>query len=301
MTEDTKTYAAGIDLGGSSVKSVAVTEDGTLLEQRNVPFEPEVHMDWGTKIRELIADYSQTLGSAPAHAAVSAPGLAATDYSAIINMPGRLGGLEGLNWQEYLNHPRAVPVINDAHSALLGEAWLGAGKGRQHLVLLTLGTGVGGAAMVDGKLLLGRSGRAGHFGHASLDPEAAPDICGSPGSLEVQMGNCTIQERSDGKFPTTHALIEAYEAGDPFAAKVWLKSVRALAAGVTSFINIMDPDAVIIGGGIARAGDALFKPLKERVEETEWSPSGYVTEILPAQLGELAGAYGAARLAFDKG
>ena len=295
------TYAAGIDLGGSSVKSIAITPDGKFLEQSNVPFSSDLHMDWSNTITGVIASFTKNHGSKPAHIAVSAPGLAALDHSAIVNMPGRLEGLVGLDWKAFLGHDRPIPVVNDAHSALLGEAWLGAGKGRVHLVLLTLGTGVGGAAMINGELLLGRSGRGGHFGHASLDPNGTPDICGCPGSLEAQMGNYSIGDRSNGKFPTTHAMVDAYLAGDSYAAEVWLKSVKALAAGVVSFINITDPEAVIIGGGIARAGKALFEPLREMLDQMEWRPTGYVTEILPAELGEFAGAYGAAKFALDKG
>jgi glucokinase len=184
--------------------------------------------------------------------------------------------------------------MNDAHSALLGEAWLGAARGFQHAILLTLGTGVGGAAIVDGKLLRGNIGRAGHLGHCSLNPEGLRDICGTPGSLELAMGNCTILERSRGQFQTTHELVTAYLAGDPFAASVWLKSVNDLGAAICSFINILDPEAIIIGGGIARSGKALFDPLEKFLEPIEWRPGGHRVQILPAQLGEFAGAFGAA-------
>ena len=121
-----------------------------------------------------------------------------------------------------------------------------------------------------------------------------PDICNTPGSLEWAIGNCTILERTQGRFPTTHDLIRAFEGGDSFAREVWLKSVRALAGAVTSFINILDPEVVIIGGGIARAGDSLFRPLAEFLEPIEWRPGGRQAKIIPAQMGEFAGAFGAA-------
>ena len=162
------------------------------------------------------------------------------------------------------------------------------------MVLFTLGTGVGGAAMVDGRLLRGHIGRAGHLGHASLDPDGPPDCAGTPGSLEVAIGNCTIQARSGGRFHTTHDLIAAHLKGDAEASAIWLKSVKALAAAICSFINILDPEAVIVGGGIARAGAALFGPLQRFLERMEWRPGGHRARILPAQLGELAGAFGAA-------
>ena len=187
-----------------------------------------------------------------------------------------------------------VPVLNDAQAALLGEVWLGAARGLKNVLLITLGTGVGGAAMVDGRLLRGHTGKAGHLGHLCLDVDAAPDICGTPGSLEMQIGNCTIRERSAGRFATTHELIQAHLAGDATASKVWLRSVRALACAIGSFTNLFDPEAVVVGGGIARAGEALFQPLAKMVSEVEWKVCGHEVRIVPARLGELAGAYGAA-------
>ena len=97
------------------------------------------------------------------------PGLVSKDGLSIAHMPGRLQGLEGLQWQEVLGHKRPIPVINDAHAALLGESRHGAAKGMEQVIMITLGTGVGGAVMVDGHLLKGYLGRAGHLGHLSLD------------------------------------------------------------------------------------------------------------------------------------
>jgi glucokinase len=314
-------FALGIDLGGSSIKAVAVTPEGKLLGETNVPVDVNEQLDWARRIQQIVHEMeSKQQGRAQA-IGISAPGLAAADGRSIARMPGRLQGLEGLDWTEFLNcrlaigdcqleknsgtpnqsaighRPSAislVPVLNDAHAALLGEAWEGAARGFQNVVMLTLGTGVGGAAIVDGRLLKGALGRAGHLGHTCLDPSGAPDICGMPGSLETAIGNYNILERTRGQFETTHALVKAHLAGDLEATKFWLKSVRALACAVGSFINILDPEAVIVGGGIARAGAALFHPLKKLVSEVEWKVTPKPVEIIPAELGELAGAYGAA-------
>ncbi len=287
-------FALGIDLGGSSVKAVAVTDAGKLLSQTNTPFEPGEKFDWARRIQQLVHDVEARQHIRADAIGISAPGLAALDERSIAVMPGRLSGLEGLNWTEFLRAPQTVPVLNDAHAALLGEAWLGAAREFRNVFMLTLGTGVGGATMVDGRLLKGALGRAGHLGHVSLDVNGPPDICGMPGSLEVLVGNCSIAQRSSGRFATTHALVEAHIAGDEQATKVWLQSLRVLGCAVASFINVLDPEAVIIGGGIARAGDALFKPLEKFVREVEWKVSNEPVRIIPAQLGELAGAYGAA-------
>ena len=291
-------YALGIDLGGSSVKAVAVTPEGQRLGDTNVSFDESEPLDWAALIQRIVQEMESQHGGRAQAIGLSAPGFAAPDGRSIAVMPGRLHGLEGLDWTEFLHgataNPSLVPVLNDAHAALLGEAWLGAARGFRHVIMLTLGTGVGGAAIVDGKLLRGALGRAGHLGHACLDPDGTPDICGMPGSLETVIGNYNIGARTGGRFATTHALVEAHRAGNAFATEVWLKSVRRLACAIGSFINILDPEAVIIGGGIARADAALFEPLEKFVREVEWNVGPAPVKILPAQLGELAGAYGAA-------
>lgn len=287
-------YCLGIDLGGSSVKAVATDVNGNVHLRKNVDFDPDRQMDWARLVRGLVAEVQHDAGCPAASIGLSAPGLAAPDGASVAYMPGRLQGLEGLNWTTFLKAQRGVRVINDAHAALLGEVWQGAARGLKHVFMLTLGTGVGGAAMVDGRLLKGRIGRAGHLGHICLDRHGPPDITRVPGSLELQIGNCSILERSGGRFRSTHELIAAHEAGDVEARRVWLASVDALACGIASLINVLDPEAVVIGGGIARAGRLLFEPLQRRLDEIEWRPGGQRALITPAQLGEFAGAVGAA-------
>jgi glucokinase len=292
-------YAIGIDLGGTSIKAMAITAQGRVLSKINRPFDSAKKLDWAETIRALIPEL-QSEHRAPADAVgISAPGLAAKDARSIAFMPERLQGLEGLIWSDYLRTTFPVPVLNDAHAALLGEVWIGAARGLRDVIMLTLGTGVGGAAMVDGRLLRGHIGRAGHLGHISLDPNGPPDCTGTPGALELAIGNCTIEQRSSGKFKTTHDLLAAHNAGNPDATKIWLASVKALAAAVCSFVNILDFEAAIIGGGIARAGDALFKPLREFLDTMEWKPGGHTVKLLPAQVGEFAGAAGAAHNALS--
>jgi len=287
-------FLAGLDVGGSSVKAVALTPDGTLLDQANFPFDRTGKLGWAGLVARILGTLQDQQGAAAHAVGLAAPGLAAPDGRSIARMPGRLSGLEGLDWTDFLNLPHPVAVLNDAHAALLGEAWRGAARGFQNVFMLTLGTGVGGAAMVDGRLLKGALGRAGHLGHISLDLDGPRDICAMPGSLEVMIGNCTIEARTGGKFQTTHDLVAAHLAGDQAATEIWLRSVRALGVAIAGLINVLDPEAVIIGGGIARAGAALFEPLEKFVRDAEWNVGAAPVKILPAQLGEFAGACGAA-------
>ena len=144
------------------------------------------------------------------------------------------------------------------------------------------------------RLFKGHLGRAGHLGHISLNPDGEPDIVGTPGSLEQSIGNSTLQLRSGGRFNSTRKLVEAHLNGDQRASAVWLQSVHSLAAGITSIINAIDPEVIIIGGGIAQAGAALFDPLQRFLEKIEWRPLGQRVRVIPATLDEFAGTIGAA-------
>ena len=287
-------YAIGIDLGGTNIKAVMVSESGELLGHHTCQTEDDSAANWAGLIRRQIEEFERRFEQQAMSIGLAAPGLVAPDGRSITSMPGRLEGLEGLVWADFLKVERPVPVLNDAHAALLGEVWKGAATGCRDVVLLTLGTGVGGAILTDGRLLRGHIGRGGHLGHLCLNPDGAPDIVGMPGSLEDAIGNCTLAARSEGRFTTTRQLVGAYLAGDPKATEIWLRSVFQLACAVASMINALDPEVIILGGGIARAGPALFEPLDGFLEKVEWRPDGHRVRIVPATLGEIAGALGAA-------
>ena len=287
-------YALGIDIGGTNIKALAVTPGGRVLAEVCLATGDTGTGDWTSNVEAAQEMIREKLGEPPAWIGVAAPGLAAKDQRSIRCMPGRLPGLESLVWRERFQAAHPVPVLNDAHAALMGEVWRGAARGAQNAVLLTLGTGVGGAALIDGRLLRGHLGRAGHLGHVSLDPAGEPDIAGTPGSLEDAIGECTLKARSGGRFASTRALVAASKRKDSEARRVWLKSVQALAAAIASFINTLDPELVVIGGGIAQAGPALFRPLRQYLARFEWRPDGARVRVLPAKLGDRAAAFGAA-------
>ena len=289
--------AAGIDLGGTQIKGVVVSAEGVVL-RRELRGTEDDGSDAG-RFANVVRGLADELGR-DLPLGISAPGLAGRDGRSIVSMPGRLRGLENLDWTDFLQRSLAVPVSNDGQAALAGEAWIGAARGLSDAILLTLGTGVGGAILSGGRIVRGHLGRAGHFAHTCLDPQGAPSIAGMPGALECAIGNFNIRERTAGRFDSTHALIAAFRAGEEFAREVWLRSIRALACAIASFVNILDPEAVILGGGIAQAGDALFTPLREELAKVEWRPCGQAVKVLPAALGEWAGAIGAARLAMPE-
>lgn len=285
--------ALGIDLGGTQIKAAVFDADGHCLDRWVRQTEDTVGA------RTFIAHATALLDLAGSvdHVGLAAPGLAAPDGRSISHMPGRLDGLEGFDWSACWSRP--VQVLNDAHAALLGEAWQGAAKGLRHVAMLTLGTGVGGAILADGHLMRGAIGRAGHLGHITVDAFGGPDIVGTPGSLEDAVADCTVSTRSSGRFTSTRELVAAVEGGDRGAGDIWQASIRALGAAVASLINVLDPEAIVIGGGIARAGATLFDPLAGVLDAMEWRPGGRRVAILPAELDEWAGAFGAARHALE--
>lgn len=294
MKQSAEPIAVGIDIGGSRIKSTAINIRGDIVHRMEQPT---------VAVRESLIQsvhcFVEELSVPPAAIGIASPGLASPDNSRIIWMQGRLDAVEGLAWASHFPAVPVVRVLNDAHAATLGEAWVGAAAGKQHVLLLTLGTGVGGGVIADGRLLQGRLGRAGHLGHICLDWHGAPDIVRTPGSFEDLVGDHTVSQRSGGQYESTDALVEAAAAGELSAKSVWSQTILALACGVTSLINCFDPEMVVIGGGIAKAGDLLFKPLRSKLGEIEWRPTGESVEIVPACLGEWSGSIGAAKFALD--
>jgi glucokinase len=284
-------YSIGVDLGGTNIKIVVISSGGNVLDYL-ISDTADAEGSWARTIKCLLESIQKKQGSSASHIGLAAPGLAARDGRSIAYMQGRLRGLQGFVWEDFLEAP--VMVLNDAHAALLGEVWQGAAKGFRNVILLTLGTGVGGAVLVDGRLIKGQIGRAGHLGHVSVNSDGAPDIVNTPGSLEQMIGNYNLAERSAGRFTSTRKLVEAHLAGDEDATAIWLRSVFHLSAAVASFINAFDPEIVIIGGGIAQAGATLFEPLRKELDRFEWRPMGHQVRVIPAALGEKAGAIGAA-------
>lgn len=283
--------AIGVDLGGTRIKTVAVDGKGGLLYQEytatNDGFE-----NWKQTVRSSVEQVKSAIGVSDFVVGISAPGIP-DQYNEVIQfMPGRLNGLENFNWTSFLD--KRTWVVNDAVAALMAEATLGAARERKNVVLLTLGTGVGGAILIDGKPYQGSFQKAGHIGHMSMNCEEQADITGMPGSLEDAIGNCTIHKRSMGMYNDTHSLLEAYRKGDHFARWVWLTSVRKLAVAIASVSNMISPECVILAGGITEAGNDLVEPLESFLSIYEWRPGGNKLQVLKAQFNDMAGAIGAA-------
>jgi len=288
----------GIDLGGTRIKGVAIDANGNVLHQTYTSTNDGEGEVWKAAVAKTDADLKQKLKADKISVGISAPGLPNKENTTIAFMPGRLEGLENFVWKDYLKCP--AYVLNDGVAALVAEATTGAAKESTNAIMITLGTGVGGALLINKQPYQGSFNKAGHIGHMVIDSNGDADVTNMPGSLEECIGNCTIEKRSKGKFHSTQELLNAYRNGDELAKQVWLTSVKKLAIGLASASNFISPDTIVVGGGIAEANDDLFIPLNKWFDEFEWQPGGIRPKIVKAMQGDLAGAIGAACFVMNK-
>lgn len=287
----------GIDLGGSAIKLGRFTPAGDCVAELTVPTpQPSTPK----AVVEAMAAAIATLD--PHHEAIAVglgtPGPAdATGRIArvAINLAG-WRDVPVADWLEAKTH-RPTVVANDANCAGLGEAWLGAGRYFQDVIMLTLGTGVGGAIILDGKLFAGRHGTAGELGLITLNPDGPPCNSGNQGSLEQHCSVRAIQ-RETGHTPAE--MYQRAKAGDGEAIAFWHTYGRHLGAGLASLVYILTPEAVILGGGVSAAAE-LFLPTTLAELETRVLPSSREgLQVVTATLGNRAGMVGAARLALQQ-
>ncbi len=205
--------AIGIDLGATVIKGVLLNAAGEKLEESKEETQELDEGHWKAGVLRAIAQLKTKMGAQAIVMGLSAPGLANQANTCIAFMPGRLRGIENFDWSKHVG--QRVWVLNDAHAALMAEATFGVARGSRNVVMLTLGTGVGGAILVEGRLYLGQGQMAGHVGHMTVDALSEfADVTGMPGSIEDAIGNVTVVQRSEGRFQDTGQLVKAVRAGD---------------------------------------------------------------------------------------
>jgi glucokinase len=291
------TEVIGIDLGGTAIKLGRFTEDGTCFQSLTVPTPQPAYPD---ETIDMILYAIDKL--APNLVNISAIGIGTPGPA---DITGRIAKI-AINLEGWIDIPVAtiiqertgIPTVvgNDANCAGLGENWLGAGRNYRNSVLLTLGTGVGGAVFINGELFTGHAGSAGELGLISFDPAGHPCKSGNNGSLEQFLSGQSIR-RITGKEPKEMGELAA--ADDRSALEFWDNYGRNLGIGLTSIIYILTPEVAIIGGGISASAKyfipAAQREIKRRVMET----SRPKFKLIEAQLGNQAGITGAARLALQ--
>lgn len=247
-------YAIGIDAGATRIKAVACAlgADRALHDAD----QPTAGRTVADVARQQVAAIERHMVAPTDAIGIAAPGLAVRDGRSVAHLPGRDMAIEGLDWTEWLGRETTVPVLNDGHAALVGEVTAGAAVGCTDVVMLTLGTGVGGI-LTGGRLMRGHLDRAGHLGHLCMDPDGPPGICGTPGAFEDMVSNATLEHRSGGRFQHTRDLVEAYRDGDGQATCLWRRTVWCLASGIVSIINAIDPERLVLGGGDRGGGGGV--------------------------------------------
>ncbi|HEY9762260.1 MAG TPA: ROK family protein [Trichocoleus sp.] len=291
-----QTQVIGVDLGGTAIKLGRFTEAGVCVESLTVPTPQPATPD---AVLEAIGAAIATLD--PNHEAIAVgvgtPG-PADAAGRIARVAINLAGWKDVPVADWLEAKtgRSTVLANDANCAGLGEAWLGAGRPFQDLIVLTLGTGVGGAIILNGQLFIGRNGTAGELGLITLNPDGPPCNSGNQGSLEQY---CSVQavRREMGVEPGE--LAARATAGDADAIAFWQQYGRHLGAGLASLIYILTPEAVILGGGISAGADLFLPAARAEIEARVLPSSREGMQILLAQLGNQAGIAGAARLALQ--
>lgn len=286
----------GIDLGGTAIKLGRFASDGTCLQSLTVatpqPATPEaVVAVMVNAIAQIDAQQTIAIG-------VGTPG-PADAAGRIAQVAINLQGWHDVPLADWLEAKTGLPTIlaNDANCAGLGEAWLGAGRRFQNLILLTLGTGVGGAIILDGKLFVGHQGAAGELGLITLNPHGSMCNSGNQGSLEQYVSVTAIRRRT-GKEPAELGALA--QAGDPDALTFWQEYGKDLGIGLTSLIYVLTPEAVVLGGGVSASAEFFVPSVKAEIEQRVLPTSRLGLQILPAELGNSAGIVGAAKLAFSK-
>ncbi len=314
-----KKYYVGIDLGGTFIKGGIVDELGNVICETKVPTESE---KGGGRVATNIATLAKTL--------LAQAGLTTADVEGLgMGVPGMIDGKAGnviysnnLKWTDFRVGEEVakqtglkVKIANDANVAALGEVKFGAAKDYDDVIMLTLGTGVGGGIVVGGKLIEGNHGAGAELGHSVIEMGGEACTCGRKGCLEAYASATAIirdtkramEAHKDSKMWEIGSLDKVtgktafdYKESDVYAKAVVEKYIYALACGIINFANIFRPQAVLLGGGVCAQGDALVKPLQEILDREIFAGSmGPRVPILIAELENSAGVLGAAALLME--
>ncbi|MEU6660464.1 ROK family protein [Streptomyces sp. NPDC046821] len=300
-------HVIALDVGGTGMKAALVGADGTLLHQARRATGRERGPDAVVETilgfaADLRAYGEEHLGEPAAAAGVAVPGIV-DDEHGIALYASNLGWRDVPMRRLLSERLGGIPVAlgHDVRTGGLGEGRLGAGQGADRFLFVPLGTGIAGAIGIAGHIEPGAHGSAGEIGHIVVRPGGIDCGCGQRGCLERYASASAVSlawaEASGDPDADAADCAKAVESGDATARRVWLDAVAALADGLVTALTLLDPRTLIIGGGLAEAGETLFTPLRAAVEERVTFQK--LPTIVPAALGDTAGCLGAGLLAWD--
>jgi glucokinase len=307
-------WAIGFDLGGTNMRCALVSDRGDLASHRTKP--TLAHRGHDAVIADIVALIREVLreGDRPVTGVgMASPGPLNPKTGVVLRTPN-------LRWynvplKDKLEQALGLPVTvdNDSQMMAYGEWWKGSAQGYSHVLCLTLGTGVGGGVLINGRIYHGYSGSAGHIGHMIVEPDGARCGCGASGCLEAYASATAIARRARERLGgrpnsavakycndldklTSYNVFQAASEGDALALEVFEETGYYLALALASAIPLFDPQVVVISGQAAEAGDFIFKPLRERLDDLlKLRPA---VPVVPGALGDDAGIIGAAGVVF---
>ena len=303
----------GIDLGGTTVKAALCAPDGTLLHKQSAPTPTGDATGLCAAMKQLALGLCAAQGAAPEQITSIGIGVPGSFDKATCTL--KFGTNLGMNNVCFADAFRpdfgcTVQLDNDANCAALGEVTAGAAKGAKNMVMVTLGTGVGGGIIIGGKLYTGCNGIAGELGHMVVRQGGERCGCGREGCLEAYASAASFVRFAEralaagrGSLLQAHAghlnakmICDAVDAGDALACELFDEYCVNLSCGLANFINIFQPEAIVLGGGLAGYGEKLLAPLRRLTLPQTFRSDGRNTEIVCASLGNDAGLIGAAML-----
>ena len=306
-----------VDLGGTNLRAAILSPAGEIIERH----KEATHASdgWVKVVERLIGSIQRQLeiavqkGIKVSAIGVGAPGVIQVDKGIVVKSPN-FPDWNNVPLKEQLEQALAIPAFieNDANAAALGEQWRGAGQNIRSMILLTLGTGVGGGIILDNKIWHGADGMAGEIGHMTLIPEGRPCTCGNAGCLEMYASARGIAqsyrealEKSATKTRhtvppvTSEQVYSAAREGNAVAIRVMKDMGRMLGIGIANLINIFNPERIVIGGGVKDAWPLFIEAVRQEIMKRAFEVPAKRTEIMPSLLGDDAGMVGAAAVAIQ--
>jgi glucokinase len=318
-------YAVGVDQGGTNIRAALADLQGRILREahRHTPSH-EPGTATVAKIAEAIQetlDDEKVKSDEVAGIGMGIPGIMDPDLGVVYwspNFPVWNPDGEPIGSELAEKTGLATFILNDARCAAFGELHFGAGKGAKYMIMITLGTGIGGAIVLDGKLMLGPQGSIGEVGHHTIDPNGPRCGCGNFGCWEAMANIKAIVERCLRRVQTgrptlitslvngdwskvTPAIIDkAADNGDALAREVMEEAGMYVGIGASNLINMLNPEVFVIGGGVAQAGETIFEPIRRTVAARAVKLQASNCRIVPAKLGDEAGVRGGIALVLDR-
>jgi glucokinase len=317
-----KPYLVGVDLGGTFIKTALITLQGDIVKKVEIPSEKEsgpervinnicTSIQLAVKEAGQIFDQVQGIG-------LGTPGPLNTQKGIVcnaVNIPGFIN----IPLRDVIQERFGIPAYleNDANAAGYGEYWKGAGRGSSLMVAYTLGTGVGGGIIIDGKLIRGANDSGGELGHMTIVPDGEMCSCGNRGCVEAYASATFLVKHTsaklkkgcpslltkwleEGKILTAKLIDEARRAGDAFSAEMLQGVGYYLGLGVANVVSALNPDVVVVGGGMMKAGEIILEPVRREVQKRTFREHYEHLRIVAAELGNDAGVIGAAGLALER-